>query len=77
MHHMVAVTGQEAQREQLFVVVEGRLDVSPPAQAVSNHIGINRVALIQIHVAFLEVSSQPWVEQKQLVWTVLKDWVAP
>jgi len=56
MHDMVAVTGEKAQGEQFFIVVEWRGDISPPAQAVCNHVGINRVALVQIHVALLKLA---------------------
>jgi len=65
MDDRVAVAGQEAQGERLLVVVEGRLQIPPPPQTVGDHIRVQRVALVHIHVRLLEIGRQAWMEQEQ------------
>jgi len=72
MHDMVAVAGEKAQGQQVFIVIEGRADVPPPTQPICDHESVKRVALVHVHVTLLEIGRQPWIEQEQLLRPGLK-----
>jgi hypothetical protein len=62
VNDVVAIAGEETQRQIGSLVAEGGGQVTPQAEPVGDHDRIQRVGMVQVHMGFLEVGGQAWIE---------------